>query len=372
MYSKHTIDAFFALLRAGLWEQSAQLLPYEPLDFDALYQLADEQAVVGLLAAGIEHVQDRKVTKPEAVSFLKKVYSLEGRNDSMNAFIEEMLKKLRRAGIYSLLIKGQGIAQCYERPQWRASGDIDLFLNRENYEKAKVFFSEVIDLVEPEGVYTKHQGMIIGSWTVELHGTLRCGLSSRIDKVMDRIQADTFMNGHVRTWRNGDIDVYLPAPNNDVIFVFTHFLNHFYNGGIGLRQICDWARLLWTFRESIDRALLEKRLKDMRLIPEWMAFAAFVVDYLGMPEDAMPLYDSSVRLNRKAHRICSFILDVGNFGKNRDMSYYHKFPYCIRKAISFVRRCEDLIRHVAIFPLDSARFFFGIVFNGLRSAARGE
>ena len=71
-------DAFFALLRAGLWEQGVKLRDYEPLDFVGIYNWADEQAVIGLVAAGLEHVEDRKVTKPEAVQFLKKVFSLEG------------------------------------------------------------------------------------------------------------------------------------------------------------------------------------------------------------------------------------------------------------------------------------------------------
>ena len=42
------------------------MLPYEPLDYDSLYELAEEQAIVGLIGAGLEHVEDRKVKKPEA------------------------------------------------------------------------------------------------------------------------------------------------------------------------------------------------------------------------------------------------------------------------------------------------------------------
>lgn len=105
---------------------------------------------------------------------------------------------------------------------------------------------------------------------------------------------------------------------------------------------------------------------------EWKAFAAYAVDYLGMPSEAMPLYDSSSRWSRKASRIHRFILEVGNFGHNRDMSYFERYPYVIRKAISLWRRVTDLCRHALIFPLDSLRFFPAIVFNGLRSAARGE
>ena len=369
---KDSISAFFALLKSGLWEQSIQLSPYDPLNFDALYQLADDQSVVGLLAAGLEHVEDRKVTKPEAVAFLKKVFSLESRNTAMNSFIEESVSKMRRAGLYVLLVKGQGIAQCYERPLWRASGDIDFFVGAECYERGKTFFQEEYGASTKEELFTKHIGMSIDSWTVELHGTLRCGLSSRIDRIIDNIQAETFNKGYVRTWRDGNTDIFLPGPDNDVLFVFTHFLKHFYKGGIGLRQICDWCRLLWTYRDTIDGVLLEKRLRQMKLMSEWKAFAAFAVHSLGMQAEAMPLYDSNPRWSRKASRIQSFILEVGNFGQNRDLSYYKKYPYLVRKTISFGQRCGDLFRHMLIFPLDSMRFFPSIVFQGVRSAVRGE
>lgn len=372
MQNGNVKDAFFDLLRSGLWEHPVKLLECGNVDFIALYELADEQSVVGLIAAGLEHVVDRKVTKPEAVSFLKKVFSLESRNASMNAFIEKKVLEMRRRGIYSLLVKGQGIAQCYERPLWRSSGDIDFFFDEENYAKAKSFFSKEAEISEPEGVFIKHLAMTVDSWTVELHGTLRSGLSARVDREIDLIQADTFMNGHVRTWRIGDTDVFIPSPDNDVVFIFTHFLKHFYKGGIGLRQVCDWCRLLWIYRGTIDSTLLEGRLKKMRLMSEWKAFAAFAVDTLGMPVDAMPLHDSDCRWSRKASRIQSFILEVGNFGYNRDMSYYQKYPYLVRKMISFGRRCGDLFRHMRIFPLDSLRFFPSIVFQGVRSAVRGE
>lgn len=69
----NTFELFFALLRSGLWEQRVKLLPYHLVDFDALYELADEQSVVGLLSAGLEHVEDMKITKPVALPFLKKV-----------------------------------------------------------------------------------------------------------------------------------------------------------------------------------------------------------------------------------------------------------------------------------------------------------
>ena len=81
---------------------------------------------------------------------------------------------------------------------------------------------------------------------------------------------------------------------------------------------------------------------------------------------------SSTLLDKKAERIMEFILEVGNFGHNRDMSYYGRYPYVVRKAISAWWRVKDLCRHARIIPLDSLRFSAAIMFNGVRSAVRGE
>ena len=371
-YSTKTIDAFFALLRAGLWEQSVRLLPFEPLDFDALYNLAEEQSVVGLIAAGLEHVEDRKIAKTEAVAFLKQVFSIENRNQKINRFIGELYGKMRVAGIQSVLVKGQGVGQCYTRPQWRSVGDVDLILDADNYEKAKAFLVPMASVVHKENLRVKHLGMVVDSWTVELHGTMRGHISRHADAVLDEIQKDTLSLGNVRVWENGENDVFLPGYDNDVIFVFSHIQQHFFRGGIGLRQICDWCRLLWTYRQSINVSMLESRIREMRMMTEWKALATLAVDYLGMPEVAMPMYDSDTRWKKKANRVCADILRVGNFGHNRDSSFYSKYPYVVYKAVSLMRHVGDFIEHFFIFPLNSMRVFCRMITGGIKAVARGE
>ncbi len=367
MNNNTTIAVFFLLLRAGLWEKTVRIEEFAPIDFKQLYKLSEEQSVIGLVAAGLEFVEDRRITKNEAVPFLKKVVGLEARNIAMNRFIGVLIDQMRSNGIPSLLVKGQGIAQSYARPLWRSAGDVDLLLHGTNYQKAKAFLSPMATSIEKERNYTQHLGMTIDSWIVELHGSFRCGLTSRIDRELDKIQEETFAYGDVRVWENEGIDVFLPSPDSDIIFVFIHFFNHFYKGGIRIRQICDWCRLLWTYRDRIHRDILVSRLYKMHLINEWKTFAAFAVHYLGMPEEAMPLYDCHTRWLFKADRISRFILKVGNFGKNRNDSYMKKYPYILRKSISLSRRLGDLFHHATIFP-DSFFFMPGIIYNGLRSA----
>ena len=213
MRKDNTIEAFFALVRAGLWETDVLLASYGEVDYADILLLAKEQAVVGLVAAGFEHVIDVKVPQQWALQFAGQTIQLEQRNKAMNSFIGSLINKMRDADIYTLLVKGQGIAQCYERPLWRACGDVDLFLSDSNYDKAKAFLVPLASSVESEGVYKKHFEMVIDPWVVELHGSMRSGLSSRVDKVIDETQDEVFCGGDVRSWMNGNTQIFLSGVN---------------------------------------------------------------------------------------------------------------------------------------------------------------
>lgn len=334
-------QAFFALVRAGLWEKEVRLLPYGDIDYAEVMRLAQEQAVVGLVTAGLEHVTDVKVPQVWALQFAGQTIQLEQRNKAMNQFIANLVAKMREADIYTLLVKGQGIAQCYERPQWRTSGDVDLFLSAENFEKAKSLLLPLSSGNKPECNYSKELGYYIDSWSVELHGTQRTGLSSRVDAEIDAVQMDLFYGGKVRSWNNGGTTIFLPAADEDVFLVFTHFVKHFYKeGGVTVRQMCDWCRLLWTYKDSIDAKLLERRIKRAGLISEWKAFGMLAVNYLGMPIEAMPLYSKDEKWSRKAEKIVDFILKGGEW-----------------------RKWKDTMTVAKIFPLSVLRFAPGILLN---------
>lgn len=351
------IQVFFALLRAGLWEQDVELQKYGDADYSQVLQLAEEQSVVGLVAAGSDHVIDLTIPKADKFQFIGQTLQLEQRNLAMNAFVAALIQRLRDAGIYTVLVKGQGVAQCYERPLWRACGDVDLFFDSEKYEKAKPFLSALASSVEEEEKRKKHMAMTIDSWVVELHGLMPTEISKRIDNGVALVQKDIFECGGVRVWQDNGVDVFLPNPDNDAIIIFTHYLQHFFCGGVGLRQISDWCRVLWTYRDSLDTDLLEHRLSEMGIEAEWKAFAAFAVNYLGMPAEAMPLYDAARKWSRKARRICRVVLYVGNFGHNKDNSYRTKYPLLVEKNITFFRRLGEYVRLCTIFPCDAPRFF---------------
>ncbi len=369
MKKDNTIEAFFALIRGGLWEENVVLSQFGEIDYNEVFQLAGEQSVIGLVAAGIDHVIDVKPPKDLILEIVGQSLQIEQRNTAMNHFIAGLVDKMRNADIYTILVKGQGIAQCYERPLWRVCGDVDLLLSEGNYNKAIEFIKPLASSIDEEDKKRKHYGAVIDSWLVELHGTLHTRQLRRLNKVIDEVQSDVFYSGNVRSWMNGKVSVFLPSPDNDVFFVFAHIIQHYFGGGVGLRQICDWSRLLWTYRESIDSSLLEKRLCKAGMMTEWRAFAAFAIEYLGMSEVAMPLYSSDKCWNKKAFMIKNYILETGNFGHNRDNSF-RKGSAFSQKLGSLQRYTVDTIRHFFVFPMDSVKVLGRMIINGVGESVK--
>ena len=363
-------QTFLALVRAGLWEQDVRLLPHQDIEWQEVYRLATEQSILGLVLAGLEH-SDLKPPKELLLPWIGEVQQIEQRNKEMNAFVADIIEKLRMADIYTLLVKGQGIAQCYEKPLWRSCGDVDFLLSDSNYEKAKSFLIPQASSVEKEGVAAKHLGMKIDSWEVELHGTMRSNCLAKMDKEIDAVLYDVFYGGNVKYWMNGSTQVFLPRADEDVFIVFTHILKHFFHEGIGLRQICDWCRLLWTNSDRLNVALLEKRLIRAGIMSEWITFAFLSVNHLGMPVTAMPLYSNENKWARKAEKVMEIIFENGNFGHNRETEYYRGDSWVIRKLSAFRRYTKDFIKQFSIFPLDSIRVWLRVMRMGISTMFNG-
>ena len=75
---------------------------------------------------------------------------------------------------------------------------------------------------------------------------------------------------------------------------------------------------------------------------------------------------------KKNARIWKYIRRCGNFGKKVDRTRKEE-SYLVRKVHSFWRLVvADRLRHFAVFPKESVRFFLGAFSYGLQRLAKGE
>ena len=363
--SENTRIAFLELVKAGLWGNGNPDIRIDgTTDWQEVYRLATEQSVLGLVLAGLEH-SDVKPPKVLLLQWIGEVQMIEQRNKAMNAFVSETIDTLREQDIYALLVKGQGIAQCYEKPLWRPSGDIDFFLSKDNYGKAVSFFKNRYSNYKDGGRYSQEYAFYTDQWMIEVHGSLRTCLSSRIDTVVDTVQKSVFYGGNVRSWDNNGTLVFLPAPTEDVFLVFTHFIKHFYKEGMSLRQVCDWCRLLWTYRESLNYGNLELWITKCGLMGEWKAFYNLASRYLSMPDLGLRLTGvESATSRHSSNKFGSAHDSIADF-----MVCDSRYDKKAEKLMEFIlggysgNKIKDTLQIAKIFPWKALRYSPSIFLN---------
>ena len=78
-------------------------------------------------------------------------------------------------------------------------------------------------------------------------------------------------------------------PTLNAVFIFAHLMEHFVEKVLMLKQLCDWAMVLYAYRNDIDRDQLSQHLEHIGLKKAYRAMGAWLVEKMGFPEDAFPL-----------------------------------------------------------------------------------
>ena len=157
---------------------------------------------------------------------------------------------LREDGLRCCILKGQGNALMYPNAYSRNPGDIDVWVNasREQItEYAKKHF-ELGDDIRYQHIETSVDGV-----PVELH-FFPCTMNNPI------------YNAHLQKWfkRNADLqcsnvvslpdgigDIAIPTTAFNVVYQLTHLYHHFFDEGIGMRQIIDYFLVVNDFSKNV-------------------------------------------------------------------------------------------------------------------------
>ena len=368
---KRTDSQFFALLRAGLWNEVPARAPFVGgVDWEALYRLAFAQTVVPLVTDGVNRLpQEFLPAEPERLDpFLGDMMATAKRNRVLDAFIPKLFGALQ--GIPVVLVKGQSLALDYPDPERRQPGDIDLLLTPASYEAAKAVLLPKATKVLEESMAVWHQGMHFRSIEVEIHGSIGTLMSRKLDRKLAALLEEQFDGRAFPVVSIGGAEIPVPEADFNAVYVFVHFLHHYWAGGVGLRQLIDWMTFVSVHKREIHPVILETRLKDLGLLRVWKTFTGFAQEYLGCPAEKLPL--AAAPDAGKNARIWRYIRRCGNFGKNVDRSRKQE-SYLVRKVHSFWRLAvADRLRHFPVVPQESVRFFLGAFGYGLQRLAKGE
>ena len=133
-------ETYFSLLRSALWGDGCP--PVQKEDVPVLSDIAIKQSTAPmiydrLLACGAGISAEKAVRMKQFIA--KNIMT----HTSLNTLIAKVVKELRGMGIEGVLLKGQGNASHYRRPELRACGDIDYYVGEENFMEAAHYISRL-------------------------------------------------------------------------------------------------------------------------------------------------------------------------------------------------------------------------------------
>ena len=290
------------------------------IDWQMLYSFASKQALLGLCFDGIERLgkeypEELKLNpigRELLMTWMGKAQQIRRQNMKVNAVAGKLYSKFREDGLRCCILKGQGNALMYPNPYSRTPGDIDVWVNasRENItDYAKTHF-EIGDDIRFHHLETSFDGV-----PVELHffpGIMNNPIyNARLQKWFKR-NAD-LQCSNVVSLPDGIGEIAIPTTAFNVVYQLTHLYHHFFDEGIGMRQIIDYYFVASML--NVNCEMLTWLQKDLKHLGLWK-FAGAVMyvlhEVLGLAEDKMivPVDEKRGRL------LLAEILDGGNFGKH--------------------------------------------------------
>ncbi|MBO4557694.1 MAG: nucleotidyltransferase family protein [Bacteroidales bacterium] len=241
------------------------------------------------------------------------IYRTSSAHITLNRKLADLVTFFNRKGVKTVLLKGQGVAANYPQPMARECGDIDLYVGPQQYERACDVMKEYIagTNVTREELSKKHFVVCTNGVYIELHQYCDILKNRREDAFFQSLAAPGLSQNLVPIAIN-DVTVNTPADSFNAFFIFQHIWYHLVNGGIGMRQICDWTLFLHSRAGRLDTSVVEKALTYLKLRSPWQVFGSIAVDYLGLPAEEMPFYVHGQK--DKVATLLSLILQEGNFG----------------------------------------------------------
>ncbi len=327
-------ELFVELLKSALWGQ-----PFGVEQFDAdevipwgeILTLAQNHAVLGLFFAAISELPRDK--QPSAESY-KRLYGVVARTRQTHALHQAVIAKvvnhLEQGGVEAesvVLLKGEEVAKLYCDPTLRACGDVDLWVDAENYERALELLREIGEEPREREAMEKHDTLVVDGVTVELHDHV----VGELAQLRQHASFEAWTNRLMRreNFENGDIDgvrFSVLSKGIGVVYLFLHGWQHLESDGLGFRQICDWTLMLNRDMESVDWTEVRTRLRRYGLLRAWYLFERVGVEWLGLDPAKAPFWSENDM--KIPDTLAEKIFVGGNFGfhgstfsKNADGSF---------------------------------------------------
>ena len=228
------------------------------IDWRQLYNFASRQALLGFCFDGIERLtkefseelKQNPMERDLLMTWMGAAQQIHRQNMKVNAVAGKLYSKFREDGLRCCILKGQGNALMYPNPYSRTPGDIDVWIDASR-ERIMEYAQKKFEL--GDDIRLQHLETSLDGVPVELH-FFPCSMNNpiyhaRLQKWFRR-NAD-LQCSHIVGLPDGAGDIAIPTSSFNVVYQLTHLYHHFFDEGIGMRQIIDYFLVVNDFSKNV-------------------------------------------------------------------------------------------------------------------------
>lgn len=300
-----------------------------------LYLFAQQQAIVGILLAGIDRLsQVQKVDVPQdlLLQWIGQVNIIETQNNLVNQRVKELTAYLKQQDKKNCILKGQGNAMMYPNPLHRTSGDIDVWL--------KGTKKEIVDFVHQRfpdmNVQYHHMNYpVFDDVEVEVHYypsfCYNKWHNHRLQQFFSGCREEQFSNINTEGYA-------VPTVVFNLVFQLSHMMRHFFTQGIGLRHAIDYYYLLQQDIAEKEKQEAVNVMKRCGMYKFLCAIMWIEIQILGLKKNT----DIAITNQKVGMLVLQEMLKGGNFGyqyeqhnRNVIVTYAQQMIYRLRFVSEF-------------------------------------
>ena len=231
------------------------------IDWRQPYTFASRQALLGFCFDGIERLtkefseelKQNPMGRDLLMAWMGKAQQIRRQNMKVNAVARKLYLKFREDGLRCCILKGQGNALMYPNPYSRTPGDIDVWIDASR-ERIMEYAQKKFEL--EDDIRLQHLETSLDGVPVELH-FFPCSMNNPIYHA--RLQKWFRRNvdlqcSHIVGLPDGAGDIAIPTTAFNVIYQLTHLYHHFFDEGIGMRQIIDYFLVVCDFYKVYQKS----------------------------------------------------------------------------------------------------------------------
>lgn len=254
-------EVFLQLVRLGIGKGDFSNCRFqEPVNWMTVKDLADKQGLSAIVLDGLEKLPlDIKPPKIELLQWIGEVLQSESVYATQLKAAEEMALLFKEKSIRTYVLKGEVIAECYPRPEHRASVDVDCYLQGEKeYVDAWTTGNELVKAhgFEVDTDFYKNSTFFISGLTVENHRFLTPFRGDKRLKTLE-IMLQAMLHEDKGEDRFEGTSLYRPPIMVTALFMIEHAYSHFLHEGLTWRQVLDWTMFSRKHKKEIDWVALE-------------------------------------------------------------------------------------------------------------------